>query len=346
MKKVGRGRLVGCRNAGGRSAGGALVGVAIAALVLITGGCATRPDEAPAVGASGEVVGDAPLTNEIRVNGHRFAVPAAWEFGPGFGDGVVLTFRDEDRLTGQLEVLPLDNELSLELLLEYFEERLFPSDRRVTRSVITSSQFGDVTVIEGSVEGRRTISLVDPGMERVVLLHIGTEPQVFVSSAEALRLLETYRFEPELPDFRLGDDRIGFVAVDPNWRWTTDIGDGFYALYIGEGPPLAVAIRRGDDEAIGELASEFNEIDVPAVVPVIRGAEGPVRAFEDEDFRWNSFYLVYPRHDALYVLKVTYPRSNQRSAETVFSDPAIQNLLDFSLVYPGMVISSGVEVAQ
>jgi hypothetical protein len=340
MKKVDRGGLVGGRCVRGRLAVRVLVGVAIAALVLIAGGCATRPGEVP----GGEVpeagiIGDAPLTNEIRVNGHRFAVPAAWEYGPGVGDGVPFTVRDGDRLGAQLEVFPLDRDLSFERVLEYFEGRVFPADGRIERNVIVSPQLGDVTVFEGEVEGRRTISLVDPGMDRVILLHIGTDPQVIVSPAEALRLLETYRFEPELPDFRLGDDRIGFVAADPNWRWSTDTGDGLYVLFTGEGPPLAVAIWRGGDEAIGDLASEFDEIEVPAAVPILRGAGNPVRAFKDDDFRWDSYFLVYPYPDLYYVLKVTHPSSSQRTEDTVFSDPTIQDLLDFSLVFPGMEVA-------
>jgi hypothetical protein len=328
---------------------GAGFGFAILLLAMLAG-CVSqergRNEEAgAATGNTDAGIRDAVLENRIRVEGHGFALPGGWEYGPGLGEGVLFSFRRSDSIGGQLEVFEWDPELSYDRFVEYFERRIFPSDKRINDDIVASDRFGDVRVFTGATDDDLLTSMIARERERIVLLHIRFDPDIVIPPEDVLRLLETYDYSPELRDYRLAPGRVGFVAIGDNWRWSADVQDGIYARFTSDDQTFAAGFWPADAEAVTELESEKNEIAVPPVFPRLRGAHGGVRIFEGNGIRVDEYYVLYFRQDErssvfpAYILRVAHDLGPDRTAETTLANPALQDLLDFSLVYPRMEVT-------
>jgi len=323
---------------------GAWIGLSIGAVVVVSGcvspGSSGVDRRGTGSADAASTIADVPLDNRIRVNGHGFALPSGWMYGPGIGEGVPFTFRWSDSSGGQLEVVHWDPAFSYERFSDHFRGRVFPGDRDPRKEIMYSERLGDVLVLTGDSDDRSFVSLLARDGERVLLLHVGIVSPDEIPPGLLLRILETYDYSPELRDFRRASGRIGFAAMDDAWRWSADVNDGVYVRRSGDSRPLTVGFWSADASVTGEFESDFAEVSPPVVLPHLHSGTGPVRVFTREGTRLDEYVLVFRgQRDAaeterVLIMRVAHPRSDAETAGTTLSDPLLQDLIDFSLVLP------------
>ena len=303
-------------------------------LVLVFGGCTTGPS----AGYGATTLDSDELSNRLLIDGYEIALPVGWTFLQGDSNlnrDVIATFESPSGIVGSIEILPAVEPLDTNRLVDYFAGTVFLSDRRPQTSNLLSATIGPIVLVSGDYHDRTVWSLIAPESPLPAILHLSFPPDNVLSVESAVLILEAVNAAPTGVVARFQPGSIGFVSSGQGWIWLSDYRGGFVVARADPTEGLG-AIFWPDPDPEVETDEDLEEVPGFDSYPAIREGAYHVRVFRDEYRAGVARALVVYENDRESYALVVADRtsSDEKNWESILTDPAVQELLDFYLRFP------------